>query len=483
MSNRTSFRPRPLDTGRQLPLVRSLSELDNDEALVSRSVHHSHITLDAENEEVLKTSNSKGVSEIPVPDVLTVPSYETDYTPTFKQPQSYIRSKPARSETETFVEYDLDDEDEDWLGVFNQRRRLLAPEKFEAMLYRLEIGAAKFQEKAGVQVGVPNAPLPTQEMALETLRQSEGGSRPAILCAVYEYWKDKRERWNKPILRRLQPPPSVTDQNPFNVFRPRERVHRPHTRRMQRHENDLPSYEKMLEMKNNLKAARSLLTAIQKREKKKRELTECEMHVQRLQMRQRHDPDADNEDLSLSAMLQPRVQKIRIRNSHIDNAMRAAYDHDGGHLPPDDLWRPRLPLDLDGLADADGLADPARAKKRKRRKSQHGKGKGGIRKIGALAPVEPLEHPLLFAQPLNLTHLQAVGINLPEADGLNTRLRCRARIGRGGRIVFDRFCTVGRPHRSGATYSQRLAPEKQPLWSERVHSPDENRPVNNLYTR
>jgi hypothetical protein len=35
------------------------------------------------------------------------------------------------------------------------------------MLYRLEISAAKFQERAGVQVGVPNAPLPTQEMALE----------------------------------------------------------------------------------------------------------------------------------------------------------------------------------------------------------------------------------------------------------------------------------------------------------------------------
>ena len=35
----------------------------------------------------------------------------------------------ARSETETFVEYDLDDEDEDWLEVFNQTRRLLAAEK------------------------------------------------------------------------------------------------------------------------------------------------------------------------------------------------------------------------------------------------------------------------------------------------------------------------------------------------------------------
>ena len=94
-----------------------------------------------------------------------------------------------------------------------------------------------------------------------------------------------------------------------------------------------------------------------------------------------HDPDADNEDLSLSAMLQPRVQKIRIRNSHIDNAMRAGYDHEASQLPGEDLWRQRMPLDLDGLGDVDGGQDPARPKKRKRRKSQHGKAKGGIRKV------------------------------------------------------------------------------------------------------
>lgn len=30
----------------------------------------------------------------------------------------------------------------------------------------------------------------------------------------------------------LQPPPPVNDTNPFNVFRPREKIHRPHTRRV-----------------------------------------------------------------------------------------------------------------------------------------------------------------------------------------------------------------------------------------------------------
>lgn len=36
-----------------------------------------------------------GGSEIPTPQFLVVDSYEKDYTPTFKQPQSYIRARPG----------------------------------------------------------------------------------------------------------------------------------------------------------------------------------------------------------------------------------------------------------------------------------------------------------------------------------------------------------------------------------------------------
>ena len=37
---------------------------------------------------------------------------------------------------------------------------------------------------------------------------------------------------NNKITCILQPPPPVNDTNPFNVFRPREKIHRPHTRRV-----------------------------------------------------------------------------------------------------------------------------------------------------------------------------------------------------------------------------------------------------------
>lgn len=49
---RTSFRPRPLDINRQLPIVRDLSELDSTDGLVSREITHNHEALDKENEEV-----------------------------------------------------------------------------------------------------------------------------------------------------------------------------------------------------------------------------------------------------------------------------------------------------------------------------------------------------------------------------------------------------------------------------------------------
>ena len=35
----------------------------------------------------------------------------------------------ARAELGEFVEYDLDNEDEDWLEDFNRDRKILAPEK------------------------------------------------------------------------------------------------------------------------------------------------------------------------------------------------------------------------------------------------------------------------------------------------------------------------------------------------------------------
>ena len=133
-------------------------------------------------------------------------------------------------------------------------------------------------------------------------------SRPH--AAVYEYWLEKRKRLGKPALRRLQPPPAVTDPNPFNVFRPREKLHRrvrscscakawplshlccgahrPQTRR--RRENDGPAFQRMRSLRHNLDTSRAILEWLQRRERRKRDIVQCEIDLQLLNMKLRHDP-------------------------------------------------------------------------------------------------------------------------------------------------------------------------------------------------
>uniref|UniRef100_A0A453KJV4 Uncharacterized protein n=1 Tax=Aegilops tauschii subsp. strangulata TaxID=200361 RepID=A0A453KJV4_AEGTS len=57
---------------------------------------------------------------------------------------------------------------------------------------------------------------------------------------------------------------------------------------------------------------------------------------------------------------------------------------------------------------------------------------------------DPEEPVLLFTRPLDPDKLVAAGIKLPpdppiEIDATVPPFRCRGRIGRGGRIIFDRW--------------------------------------------
>ena len=57
-----------------------------------------------------------------------------------------------------------------------------------------------------------------KDEAIALLKRYVGG-RDAMLETVYNYWKAKRERLGKPVMRRLQAPTNPSDTNPFNVFR------------------------------------------------------------------------------------------------------------------------------------------------------------------------------------------------------------------------------------------------------------------------
>lgn len=53
----------------------------------------------------------------------------------------------SSTETTSYVEYDLDNEDEDWLENYNDGFEVLSVEKFEEMLWKLELACVEANEK------------------------------------------------------------------------------------------------------------------------------------------------------------------------------------------------------------------------------------------------------------------------------------------------------------------------------------------------
>jgi hypothetical protein len=121
-----------------------------------------------------------------------------------------------------------------------------------------------------------------------------------------------------------QPPPPVNDTNPYNVFRPREKVHRLHTRRMQRRENNVQSFEKLRQVRRNLGQAQSILEALIKREEKKRDVMDSEVSLQRIQLQYRHETELLEDSLAMPGF-QPTTTSYKFGSS--DDELMDSDDH------------------------------------------------------------------------------------------------------------------------------------------------------------
>ncbi|RDX80087.1 hypothetical protein CR513_39399, partial [Mucuna pruriens] len=195
--SRLSFRPRPLDIHKKLPIVKSIKDFEDDEAPAStRNSQLLRAVPEVENE-VPQTPSKKLAAEIPTPQFVVVDTYERDYSCTFSQPTSYLRARGARAEIGEFVEYDLDNEDEDWLFEFNEERKILTPEMFESLLFKLEVLDHKARERAGLITPTLGSPIPVQlrhDTAIEFLALQAQGFKYPVIQSVFEYWKEKSQR-------------------------------------------------------------------------------------------------------------------------------------------------------------------------------------------------------------------------------------------------------------------------------------------------
>ncbi|XAR56204.1 hypothetical protein NMG60_11036586 [Bertholletia excelsa] len=424
--NRLSFRPRPLDIHKKLPIVKSFKDFEDEEIPTStRNSQILRLAAEADNE-VQQVPSKKVASEIPIPQFVVVDTYERDYSCNFSQPTSYIRARGARAEIGEFVEYDLDNEDEDWLMEFNKDKKFLTPEKLEAIMFKLEVLDHKARERAGAITHTLGSPIPVllqfDAVAEALLSMSV---KYGTLQSIFQYWKDKRERWQKPILRRLQPPPPVNDTNPYNVFRPREKAHRLHTRRMQRRENNVQSFEKLRQVRRNLDQAKTLLEALIRREEKKREVMESEVSLQRIQMKYKHETELLEDSLALPGLPSFPGKLGSSEDEFVDS---------------DDVANSRqhtraAAVQNTPFTDSKLLMVSGSMKRDFRRRNAH---------YGWLHKLDPREPVLLFTKPLDPDKLAAAGI-VPPSDspvmngGSGRRYTIHGRIGRGGRIVFDRW--------------------------------------------
>ncbi|KAG6408641.1 hypothetical protein SASPL_131659 [Salvia splendens] len=444
---RLSFRPRPLDINKKLPIVKSFKDFEDDDVPTStRNSQILRLATEADNE-VQQVSSKKLASEIPTPEFVVVDTYERDYSRTFSQPMSYLRARGSRAEIGEFVEYDLDNEDEDWLDEFNNERKNLVAEKLETIIFKLEVLDHRAREKAGVITPTLSSPIPvllTFDAAVEVnvhfwdsvkgpmdLRISEYQALQSlsieygVFRAIYSYWKEKRERWQKPILRRLQPPPPSNDTNPYNVFRPREKAHKLHTRRMQRRENNVQSFEKLRQVRRNLDQAKTILEALIKREEKKREVVESEISLQRLQMTYKHEAELLEDSLAIPG-LPSFPSKVGSSDDEFFDSDDVANSRPPGRSP---------------IVQNSPFTDPKLVMVPSGNMRREAGRRGPHVRLPKLDPNEPL---MLFTKPLYPDKLAAAGImppsDLSTANGTSGRsFNFRGRIGRGGRIVFDRW--------------------------------------------
>ncbi|KAK9795202.1 hypothetical protein WJX73_007747 [Symbiochloris irregularis] len=424
MATRTT-RMRPLDNNKPLDIIRIVDDLDaksNDEGgLGGRELEQTIEALDKKKDE--DKARKQQSTDIPIPTVAIVGSYMRDYMPSFQEPSTYIRGRGALGYLdEKFIEYDLDAADKAWLEAnINKGQNRLPPRRFEMLLWRLELANAAATERtlsaAGASSTERNSAAAVAAVdhmpKLEAIQavQAAHPVRDVTAHAVYSYWRSKRMATKKPLLRRLQAPTSASDSNPMLVFRPREKIHRPQTRR--RRENNEDSVDKLKAIRANLAATRDMCEAITRREQRKLNLLFNEIDEQQLHLKLRHEPSSTTDAVMAEYM--------------------AAAKAKPPHRPIGFEGGPSAALRVPATATSFNAAAELRRLQKKRKRDTRRPDAMAIQQLGP--PPLPQDPDMLFAALPDASRLPQGEILLPA--GVDKR-RVRARIGRGGRLMFDR---------------------------------------------
>ncbi|CAM9566317.1 unnamed protein product [Chrysoparadoxa australica] len=415
----------PVDPFTPLVVVRGPQELQHlydDRTGLGDSVQDLISSL---QDGVQMEEKKKPISDIPVPIILEVETYSKEQVHEYKPPPHYVRyPKRAGPEDYSTNEYALEKEDWEWRethrmwGDNGSQKGKLTDIQMERIIDILE------------KLSAGPTPVPAHQadplfMAHLNMTRAEHGQ---AWNDVYMYWKAKRARLGKALLRRFWPTTSPNDTDPHKVFRPREKE-RYKLRRNRR--NDIDSFKKMQMLKRDFDKVLSVLHLVARRERLKRESLLLQEDLFKQAM---YDlTDTSGRPCPLRVKQGHYKIKLRIPSSALGASGISA--HHRAALAQAKDW---------------GALDRERAKKYKKKKKDRD---GDDDAAGSKLPVPVLPSfmdPLPTRQEYDMPST-AVMPSLPtyyscgESAVLEPirKFQCRGRVGRGGRVVFDRVPVRG----------------------------------------
>eukprot|EP00277_Geminigera_cryophila_P046631 CAMPEP_0173086122 /NCGR_PEP_ID=MMETSP1102-20130122/22454_1 /TAXON_ID=49646 /ORGANISM="Geminigera sp., Strain Caron Lab Isolate" /LENGTH=506 /DNA_ID=CAMNT_0013966381 /DNA_START=561 /DNA_END=2077 /DNA_ORIENTATION=+ len=420
---RRSLREREIIMSKAMPVVKNFGDLHttedgqlivkqrgNDDSMDTcrSAIEDEDGDSDMETIRILQEQYEKESKKanIPVPPIVTIDDYDRFVAKDFTRPVQYQKHKIwSDKELDELLEYEMDDEDLDWLSnKLPELKVQIKEDKFEQIIDRLE----KESQKQGKMC---------DQSALESYKL--GGGKQ--VTAVYEYWSRKRSKLGKPLIRRMQPPTPLSDPSPHNTFRPREKEEKK-SRRTRK--NDKDAHKKLKALQADLKRAKEILERVHWREKIKKAILKVEFCLQFAKDIKDIPPSVISENDQF-------CKEVAREKAKREAAKKRDLGIDTEQQRPRAVPRPQMPtsvgMPVDGVAVAE--EQPAVSEERAeaiRRCFQH------------LMSDWDEDRECAGTSALPVTSDGKMCSENSCNSGEKLPFRGRARLGRGGRVVYDR---------------------------------------------
>ncbi|KAL7688203.1 putative enhancer of polycomb protein [Plasmopara halstedii] len=437
---RSSLRPRQIDIHARMRIIREEEDLEADDdgaagaTQPQTSFQQLVANLEARQRAVVQSKRKK--KDIPIPVILPVSTYDNSVSADFDIPTSYVRFQPLPRDEhavdlDTFgpelqnVEVDLDVEDMRWLrrhpkyGLDGDPRYQLSQERFAQMLDALEKASALLNPNVMTLAEAEDVFAKRLNMYKTPLNR--------VTCDVYAYWAAKRQKLRRPLLRRFWPQTPLNDTNPHAVFRPREKERY----KLRKHrKNDLEGLRKLQQLRVDFERVRRLLELVRRRERAKR------LQLDFLdEIRRQAEHELVNRG-SNAVIRKPVIPKNEERDRHKKKKKKKKKHRDGenGRMASDNAnialaagaGHANSKLDKAGVVEGPQIAPSF---------MEYDTSANFVMEDTTDTDSSPrdLRGPVFPSYPLSPPRFIATIFQQ------SPRYRCRARIGRGGRLVLDRI--------------------------------------------